>query len=234
MPTIARPSRASDSTTPKKRVRKIRTSAGKVLPIYRFKDGAAKALGAQLPAGAKIVVVPSSPTAAAKLKKAGFVRLVMRNGRGLAIEPADEAKSGYGSAFQPDARARALLRGVRIAQQDLRDAGGAYELDEVRELLGGVSPQAISKRVREGALLAVPGPSNQRRYPTIQFQADGSVLPGLREVHKALPTHNAWAVLNFLVNPDSRLQARRPIDLLKAGQLERVVEAARSLGIQGA
>ncbi|RWG08376.1 MAG: hypothetical protein EOQ55_32810, partial [Mesorhizobium sp.] len=52
------------------------------------------------------------------------------------------------SAFAPDARSRAVLEGVRIAQQDLRDAGGAYDLNEVRTLMRGVSRQAIDKRVQ--------------------------------------------------------------------------------------
>jgi hypothetical protein len=41
-------------------------------------------------------------------------------------------------------------------------------------------------------------------------------------------------VLNFLINPESRLGGRKPIDLLKAGEIESVVEAARRMGRQGA
>jgi hypothetical protein len=138
------------------------------------------------------------------------------------------------SAFEPDARARALLRGVKIAQEDLRNAGGAYDLEEVRTLMKGVSRQRIDRRVREGSLLAVPGPSNRRRYPTVQFDRDGTVVKGLKEVCDALPTKNSWSALNFLINPESRLDGRKPIDLLKAGEVEIVVEAARRVGRQGA
>ena len=98
----------------------------------------------------------------------------------------------------------------------------------------GVSRQAVEKRVREGSLLAVPGPSNRRRFPTVQFTDDGEVVEGLREVRQALPFRNPWAVLNFLVNPDDRLGGRRPIDALKAGETDEVVEAARRIGQQGA
>jgi hypothetical protein len=115
-------------------------------------------------------------------------------------------------AYEPSARSRALLRGIEMAEQDLRAAGGTFELDQVRTILRGVSRQAIEKRVREGSILAVPGPSNRRRYPAIQFMPDGSVAKGLRAVREALPSHNPWLVLNFLVNPDPRLNRRRPID----------------------
>jgi hypothetical protein len=137
-------------------------------------------------------------------------------------------------AFEPDARAQALLEGVRIAQEDLRKAGGAYDLEQVRALMRGVSRQAVDKRVQEGSLLAVPGPSNRRSYPTLQFNRDGTVVEGLKAVGAALPTNNPWTILNFLAHPDDRLQGRKPIDVLKAGNVGLVVEAARRLGQQGA
>ena len=138
------------------------------------------------------------------------------------------------SAFTPDARARAILRGIAHAQADLSDAGGAYDLDQVRTVSGGVSRQAILKRVKEGSLLAVPGPGNRRSYPTLQFNRDGAVVDGLKAVQHALPTRNPWAVLNFLVNSQESLGGAKPIDRLRAGALDEVLAAARTLGDQGA
>jgi len=137
-------------------------------------------------------------------------------------------------AFRPDARARALLEGIRIAQDDLREAGGAFDVDEVRTILRGVSRQAVDRRVQEGSLLAVPGPHNRRSYPTLQFNPDGTIVAGLKAVREALPTSNPWTVLNFLAQPDDRLDGRKPIDLLRRGDVHLVVEAARRLGNQGA
>lgn len=141
-------------------------------------------------------------------------------------EPADVA-------FKPDARARAILRGVSQREADLAAAGGAYELTEVQALLHDVSVQAVTKRVREGSLLAVPGPGGQRRYPTAQFLADGRVVPDLKKVIAAFPSRSPWMLLNFLVQPDPRLEQRKPIDLLKAGNLNLVLEAAHRVGLQG-
>ena len=137
------------------------------------------------------------------------------------------------SSYAPGPRARALLRGVEIAQSDLEEAGGAFDLEQVQALLHGVSRQAVEKRVKEGSLLAVPGPSNRRRYPALQFTRDG-VVAGLKDVQAALPTRNPWAVLNFLVRPDDRLERRSPIECLRQGEIAPVVAAARSMGQQGA
>ncbi len=134
-------------------------------------------------------------------------------------------------AFEPGAKARALLRGIEIAEKDLRAAGGTYELAEVEQLLN-ISRQAIAKKVDEGALLAVPGPGNRRRYPAVQF-TQGGTLPGLREVLAALPGRNAWYQLNWLVNPDPRIENRTPAQLLEAGDVATAVAAARAQGEQG-
>jgi hypothetical protein len=193
-----------------------------------------------LPARAKVAIVSSDPEAVEQIKRGGSqrfgtVRRVFTDPKPPAVTPeGPEAALFDRAAFEPDARARALLEGVRIASEDLREAGGAYDLEQVRTLLRGISRQAVDKRVQDGSLLAVPGPSNRRSFPTLQFNRDGTVVDGLKAVHEALPTRNSWTVLNFLSRPDDRLQGRKPIDVLKEGRVDLVVEAARRMGEQGA
>jgi hypothetical protein len=177
--------------------------------------------------------VTGNPTAILKKLVGSKVQIVTHDDAAGALA-ALRATAINQKAFEPDARARALLEGVRIAQEDLRKAGGAYDLEQVRTLMQGVSRQAVDKRVQEGSLLAVPGPSNRRSYPTLQFNPDGTIVEGLKAVCAALPTNNPWTILNFLTHPDGRLQGRKPIDVLKAGNVDLVVEAARRLGQQGA
>ncbi len=198
---------------------------------YALRSKAHAVLKEPVPDGVRIALVFSSPESEARLKAWAPVR---RMGR---VTPADHAGPPTASIakadFEPDARSRALLRGVEIARADLKAAGGAFELAQVCSLLNGVSRQRVLERVKEGSLLAVPGPSNRRRYPTLQFTRDGGVVKGLQEVQEALPTRNPWAVLNFLSRPDNRLDGRTPIDVLRTGNVARVVEAARSVGVQG-
>jgi hypothetical protein len=201
------------------------------------------------PSKVTMLRVTGNPTAILKKLAAAKVQIVTAEGKTVTLRggPVDRGRkpSRYAAkiataatinqkAFEPDARAQALLEGVRIAQEDLRKAGGAYDLEQVRTLMQGVSRQAVDKRVQEGSLLAVPGPSNRRSYPTLQFNRDGTIVEGLKAVCAALPTNNPWTILNFFANPDDRLQGRKPIDVLKAGNVELVVEAARRLGQQGA
>ena len=136
-------------------------------------------------------------------------------------------------AFDAGPRARAVLRGREIAVQDLKVSGGTYKLAEVQVLLNDVSRQRVDQMVKAGMLLVLPGPSNSRRYPVVQFNADGTLVDGLKDVQDAMPTRNPWAVLNFLIHADDRLQGVRPIELLRQGKIAAVVAAAACMAQPG-
>ncbi|MHC6152825.1 hypothetical protein ACVSQB_13595 [Bradyrhizobium elkanii] len=201
-----------------------------VMMVLKQKPAALKSLA--LPADAQVAIVSKSVTALQKVREQN--KQLTGQAFRFFSEAAKKTAVVNKDAFAPDARALAVLEGVRIAQEDLRRSGGAYDLDQVRTLLRGISRQAVDKRVQEGSLLAIPGPSNHRSFPTLQFNADGAVVEGLKSVQEALPTNNPWTVLNFLAQPDDRLGGRKPIDLLREGKVELVVEAARRMAQQGA
>ena len=136
-------------------------------------------------------------------------------------------------AFEPGPWAQAMLRGREGALADLKSCGGAYDLDQVRAMLGDISRSQVHAKVKERKLLAVPGPSNHRHYPVVQFNARGELIEGIKEVQEALDD-SPWIVLNFLIHPDARLQGRKPIDLLAEGKVDMVAAAARRLGAAGA
>lgn len=202
----------------------------------------------QVPKGAQVLVVAETKAAAEALSKTSLFRRIRRRGyrrKASAVETAAPAagatqyKAQYRQAmgrlmkedFAPGPRARAILRGVENARKDLKDAGGAFDVEDVRKLLHGVSRQAIDKRVKDGALLTVPGPSGKRGFPALQFQPDGAVVPGLKEVQAALGYASPWSVLNFLVNPHDLLDGRAPIDLLRRGEVALVERAASLSGV---
>ncbi|CAN7343012.1 hypothetical protein LJR009_002875 [Bosea sp. LjRoot9] len=185
----------------------------------------------KLPSRFKFYFYDKGPQAAKVIEQLRLIRKQRRLAT-AAAKPKAEKLEAQRSAFDLGARARALLKGREIVAADLAEAGGAYDLDQVRTLLNGISRQAVMKKVEDGSLLAVPGPSNRRRYPAAQFSNEG-LVPGLRNVQEALPTRNSWAVLNFLITPDPRLGGRKPIHVLAAGEVEAVVSAARSVGVQG-
>jgi hypothetical protein len=218
--------------------RKTRSSTlDVVMTMLRVRGNPSKALkDLAIPDGAEVAIVSKSAKIIKKLRRRANTSF--GDIQKIEVKPDSRAKTQAPvinqAAFEPDARSLAILEGVRIAQEDLRNAGGAYDLEQVRVLMRGISRQAIDKRVHEGSLLAVPGPSNRRSYPTLQFNPDGTVVDGLRAICEALPTTNPWTILNFLAQPDDRLHGQKPIDVLKEGKVDLAVEAARRVGQQGA
>ncbi len=126
------------------------------------------------------------------------------------------------------AKEQARQRGMEIVLRDLQESGGSYVSGEVCQLLG-ITPERLEALVSHREILRV-----LMLFPVVQFKSDGTIVEGLPAVLDALPTKNESAALNFLVNPDDRLGYKKPIDLLKTGEIDLVVKAARCLGEMGA
>jgi hypothetical protein len=125
----------------------------------------------------------------------------------------------------------ALLRGAQARRQLLEADGGTLSAAEVARLLRRTR-QAVDKQRRVGRLFAVRvGPS--WRYPAWQF-VDGELLPGLPDVLAALRHVSPWAAAAFLLSRNARLGARRPLDVLRHGEIDAVTRAARAYGEHGA
>jgi hypothetical protein len=167
-------------------------------------------------------------TTARELKPFRSRRKAAAGGSGdVVVELAIDAE-----AYEPDHRAQAILRGVQAAQALLEETGGTFTLDQVQAVLG-ISRQAVLKKVKDGALLAVPGPNGRRHYPVAQFSGTG-VVAGLKEVMSKLLLKNPFAILSFLVEPNDLLEGAKPLDMMKAGKSSLVARAAELQFEQGA
>lgn len=121
-----------------------------------------------------------------------------------------------------DTELRVRVLGASVIERLLTAEGGCLEAVEAAARLG-VSRQALSKRRLSGTVLGIPR-GNRFVYPAWQFD-DGSTLDGLAEVLSALPA-SPWARLRFFVSPNDGLEGARPIDRLRAGHVDEVVDIA--------
>ncbi len=133
-----------------------------------------------------------------------------------------------------DPLAEARLRGVQEQRRLLEEAGGAVGVTEAAEILS-ISRQAVDARRKKGRILAVSTGRHGWRYPLCQFDggSESGLLPGLEQVLDAIDDEGGWMVLAFLLSPEERLGARRPLDVLKDGEVEEIeaaVEAAKAYG----
>lgn len=129
--------------------------------------------------------------------------------------------------------AAARLRGLRYRRHLITAEGGVISAAQVAELLG-VSRQAVDKRRRAGRLLAISTGRRGFAYPAWQFDTKHGVLPGVELIFATLDEHDPWMRLSFMLNPQSGLGERTPLQTLRDGDLAAVERAAQHFGEHGA
>jgi hypothetical protein len=91
----------------------------------------------------------------------------------------------------------------------------------------GISPQAVSKRLLAGKLVALRH-GREKRLPIWQFHEDG-VLPGLPELIAAWPG-TALALTMWATSPSADLRGQEPARALaRRGGVKRVLAAVQAL-----
>jgi hypothetical protein len=131
-----------------------------------------------------------------------------------------------------DPLARAFLDGLDAKARLIEQNGGVFKTEQVAEYLG-ITPQAVNKRHAQRQLVGLTFRKRGHVFPAWQFTDRGTV-PGLDQVLRALRPHDEWMQNVFFVNPNTRLEGRRPLDLLREGEIQDVVDAAREFGQHGA
>jgi hypothetical protein len=131
-----------------------------------------------------------------------------------------------------DPLATAKLRGIGAQQGLLRASGGVLSAEEAACLLG-MSRQAVDKRRRQGQLLGLTQGRRGYAYPAWQFE-NGKTISNLEKVLETLRSHDPWMQLSFFLNSNDRLNGISPLQALRAGDVEKVVQAALAYGEQGA
>lgn len=128
--------------------------------------------------------------------------------------------------------APAFIRGIQAQRHLIEENGGTMAAEQVAEILG-ITRQAVEKRRRAGKLIALTVGRHGYRYPVWQFTKSG-VLPGLVDVLAALAAHDEWMQTAFFVSGNPRLGDETPVQVLKAGNIDRVLNAAEAYGEHGA
>jgi hypothetical protein len=93
-----------------------------------------------------------------------------------------------------------------------------------------ISIEWVEERRQKNQLIGIPAEGYGYLYPAFQFTEDGSVLPDLDKLLKALERFDEFMQLQFLQTGDIRLEGETPIDTLKQGKLDRALFAANNYG----
>jgi hypothetical protein len=134
-----------------------------------------------------------------------------------------------------DPLANAFLRGIEARATLIKAHGGVLTTEEVARFLG-VTEQAVTKRRHSRQLLGLTFRKRGYVYPVWQFsdKADTGVIPGLQTILMELAEHDEWTQNAFFITPNTRLEEAPPLQYLREGKLDEVLEAAREFGHHGA
>lgn len=108
--------------------------------------------------------------------------------------------------------------------------GGPWGVERVAEHLG-VSRAAVDKRRRTQGLIGIIDGARAVKYPSWQFTSTGTI-PGLEDVLRKMAVQDPWMRIQFFLTPDVDLEAT-PLEALKRGRIEAVIEAAERYGREG-
>jgi hypothetical protein len=132
---------------------------------------------------------------------------------------------------EPDPFTTALLRGAEMKRALLKAEGGVLSAPQLAEHLG-ITPQGLGKKREKNQVFWLEV-GDGYVYPAFQVGPSG-LLPGIREVLDAFEEEDPWARVNFMLTGDTRLGGRRPLDVLREGDVASVTRATRGYGEHGA
>ncbi len=122
---------------------------------------------------------------------------------------------------------------VRVLQDRARLREESFRTGEVEDLLVVGRERLRQMRERGEILGVVRGERRPTLYPRWQFGADGEILEGLPDVISAGQEvgMRPEELHFFMTEPDERLGGEPPVDLLRRGETERVVDLLLSAGL---
>ena len=141
-----------------------------------------------------------------------------------------------GVVIQPNLQPRldsrlkqAISRDALVHGQLVQAEGGSFSAEEAAKELN-MSKVAILKRHEKGRLVAWQEEKQRaKRFPKWQFE-NGRVLPGLEVVLEKLNTGGRlddFGKLLFFLSKSAFLAEKRPLDLLRDGESDKVLQAAQ-------
>lgn len=173
---------------------------------------------------------------------ASTLRVLQKGMRSLvtaAVEsgvPAFAVAGMIGRELRPHIGSESIRDGYATPEEGLafllHAGGGCVSVNEACKLFRKprpVSPQALTEQIRKGNVIAYLSGGGQYLVPVWQFRPEGGVLNGLPEVLAAMrskiPGAGQLTPFTFLLQADPVTGGRTPLEALRSGDLQRVLEA---------
>jgi hypothetical protein len=148
---------------------------------------------------------------------------VVIDGGQIRLQPAPSGARAGQSRFDPGEAGRKLAAQMQDAE------GGAWTGAELLRTFKLTSAN-LHKRRSEYRMIAWRDATHQFHYPKWQFTQAGALLPGVQSVLQIFRSSDEWRVMRYFLTAWRQLEDQRPLDLLRAGEVDRVVAHAKANG----
>jgi hypothetical protein len=124
-------------------------------------------------------------------------------------------------AFDPSAA------GGRLVEELKKAEGGAWTGAELQARFG-LTSAVLHRRRKEHRILYWRDARHEFHYPQWQFTPTGALLPGVQEVLQTFRSDDEWRLMSYFLGQRQQLDDRRPLELLRAGEKEKVLAHAQT------
>ena len=136
-------------------------------------------------------------------------------------EPLPKASVSRAESFDAQAAGRQAVEKLQAAE------GGAWTGQELNALFK-LTSATLHKRRTEHRIIYWRDARHNFHYPKWQFNAAGALLPGIQEVLEQFKSQDEWRVMSYFLGKRAQLSDERPLDLLRQGDVARVLEHAEN------
>jgi hypothetical protein len=126
-----------------------------------------------------------------------------------------------GPAFDPGAAGEQLVAEMQAAE------GGAWTGQELQGAHFQLTSATLHRRRKEHRIIYWRDARHNFHYPKWQFTPGGALLPGIQEVLELFQSADEWRITSCFLGKRSQLDDLRPLDLLRHGEVNKVLAHAQ-------
>ena len=153
-----------------------------------------------------------------KLSRAGRLRV---NRLVAAVDELHKQLAPLVTPFSPTQAGQGIVAEFKNAE------GGAWSGAELQQKFD-LSAAVLHRRRKEHRIVYWRDAQHDYFYPRWQFTETGALLPGIQEILQKFRSQDEWRVMRYFLSARKQLGDRRPLDLVRAGELDTVLNHAQA------
>jgi hypothetical protein len=164
---------------------------------------------------------------AAEVRKALIDRGVGRDKKPVRVKITVQAETAGAQDAPEEAAFDPRTAGLQLVEKLKAAEGGAWSGNQLKKRFD-LSPATLHGRRKTGRIVFWRDARHEFFYPQWQFTEAGAVHAGVEKILRIFNSGDEWRIMRYFLSPRRQLDGKNPLDLLRAGEVEKVVAHARN------